>query len=475
MAYHKKGFFNSTVGNWFRGFMGGGLLTGALTAGAMAVASIFFPPLAAFILPVAIGAGLVGGQTIGFLNGTGGALRWTKELITGGKAPNEQEQARGGDGGVLGLVVAIAAAVFAGKGMQSIREGMQGIRDWTNGGQEPSGSQERNGQQNGRDQQSRQPRQTRPAPPPMPVLTPEQARQQEEAQLLQRHTPRGLRTDIPKGLRVDHNGRLVVTASELANPKIREKIEQYGEQMLDNRQKWMEQAAKLEAKGDIRARDAVYNHVAANDQRAHRAIGAGHNGMFVFDPTQLAVRSNRQALFAAGEAALLQGQQRAQQLQGLNFDTPQQVPPVAPVAPGVGVGMQQPVPPVGVQPGFAPLPQPGMQTALNQARHVVQPLGQPNPVVNGAGTQAPQAPAQPLGSPAALEAVVQRNVAQGAVLLTPPSGASERLPGGAVDLRNLRDAASGLNGAVPLGPSAGPVRPGAAAAPATGPQATGRA
>lgn len=193
MAYHKKGFINSTFGNWARGFLGGGLLSAGIAAAACFAVSLVFPPALAALPFVAAGAGLIGGQTVGFLSGTGGGIRWFGELLGGRKHPDpEMRQGRSDMG--PGLVTALVSALVAGEGLRS------GVARWAS-----------NGKISGRDLE---------AP--------------EAYDRGGRYNPASLEApEMPAILesRKGENGMVRLTRADLANPDIREAMKTYGREM----------------------------------------------------------------------------------------------------------------------------------------------------------------------------------------------------------------------------------------------------
>lgn len=94
IANHKKGFFNSTVGNGIRGGLLGGALFGGLAALAVvATGGLALPVLAAAAVPIGMAA--AGGAAIfGGANALGGGVRWGAETLGGIVGLNRKQ--RGG-------------------------------------------------------------------------------------------------------------------------------------------------------------------------------------------------------------------------------------------------------------------------------------------------------------------------------------------------------------------------------------------
>lgn len=150
IANHKRGLLNSTFGNFFRGGLTGALIFGGIAAlAAVATGGLALPVLAA-AAPMIAASAFGGGMIFGGLNATGGALRWTGELVGGILGPNrkrpmtynqynepQQAQAQGMGGG---LVESLIGLTGAGMGLLTLKNALFGNK----GKQEAQAPQQQN-------------------------------------------------------------------------------------------------------------------------------------------------------------------------------------------------------------------------------------------------------------------------------------------------------------------------------------------
>lgn len=225
VAKHKKGFINSTLGNTFRGGLFGGLLFGG-------IAALVTVATGGLALPLVAAAAVGGGLLCGAVNGAAGTARWGLETIGGIVGLNRPD--RGGRGGYdepgqerqprMGLAEGLVTLIGAAMGLQSMKNKLS---NWAGNGQEQS-SQDYAAPQ----QQQYAPRgQQAPSafmPPQMPDILADRMQ----------------------------DGRLHLTKDELANPVIRDAVQNFGQQQVayrdaliaSGRRDMMEQARDLNAK-----------------------------------------------------------------------------------------------------------------------------------------------------------------------------------------------------------------------------------
>lgn len=128
---HKKGFFGSTIGNFFKGGFVSSLIGGALGLGAGLLLTVITGGAAAPLLPLfAIGGAVGGGMLGGSLMAAGGLARWTGETVrNGARAVSGQggQELGVSQGQGMGLLESLVAVVGAAMGFQSMRNKLVGM------------------------------------------------------------------------------------------------------------------------------------------------------------------------------------------------------------------------------------------------------------------------------------------------------------------------------------------------------------
>lgn len=252
IANHKRGFFNSTVGNAFRGSLTGGLVFGGIAA----LATIATGGLA---LPLVAAAAGAGAALFGTVNAGVGAVRWGAETVGGVIGVNRPQRNRAQDEyGMenekqgMGMAELAVTAVGAIMGLGSMKNklanwaGHPGEGDKIGRGSRDTGRGSANRGVSNKELM-------------MPSILAEKM----------------------------HDGKLRLTQDDLANPDLRNAMDSYGKQLGND-------SMALAKAGDPRFKQI--------NQRATEAYGHNPDAeMWEVNPEHLMVKGVRNEMLSAGE------------------------------------------------------------------------------------------------------------------------------------------------------------------------------